>query len=68
MEGVSVIYLQMVDGVCVCVCSIAPGPPLQWDLALTSLLGMVGGGGFSSSPSNELLSSGVALVERLWCV
>lgn len=68
----SVIYLQTVDGVCVfmrvCVSSINPGPLLQRDLVLTALLGVVGGGGPFQHPSNELLSTGGALVERLWYV
>ena len=72
----TVSYLQMVDGVCVfvcvcvcvCVSSINPGPLLQRDLVLAALLGVVGGGGLSSISSNELLSTGGALVERLWCV
>ena len=65
----SVIYLQTVDGVCVFMCayvsSINPGPLLQRDLVLTALLGVVGGGGPFQHPSNELLSTGGALVERL---
>ena len=41
-----------------CVSSIYPGSPLQGDLVLIALLGVLGGGGLSSTPSNKLLSTG----------
>lgn len=47
--------------VCVCVSSIYQGPPSQGDLVLTPLLGVVEGGGLSSTPSNKLLST-----EEFW--